>query len=73
VRLVEKVLSQLQERGAVSAGIDKHTIANMCFGSYFAAFYRGTSKRRLPEAVVAAIWPAIATERPGNARPRRAR
>ncbi len=42
-------------------GIDKHTIAIMCFGSYFAAFYRGNSKRKIPEAVVAVLWPAIAT------------
>jgi len=63
VTLVENVLSQLQERGAVSADIDKHTIATMCFGSYFAAFYRGDSKKKIPEKVVAALWPAIATKR----------
>src|SRR3954454_8998943 len=38
VRLLKSVLSQLQERGAVSQEIDKHTIATMCFGSYFGAF-----------------------------------
>jgi hypothetical protein len=63
VTLVENVLSQLQERGAVSEDIDKHTIATMCFGSYFAAFYRGNSKKKIPETVVAVLWPAIATGR----------
>jgi len=63
VTLVENVLSQLQERGAVSDDIDKHTIATMCFGSYFAAFYRGSSKKKIPETVVAVLWPAIATRR----------
>jgi AcrR family transcriptional regulator len=60
VALVENVLSQLQERGAVRDDIDKHTIATLCFGSYHAAFYRGESTNKVPEAVVAALWPAIA-------------
>src|ERR1700754_4794114 len=60
VTLVENVLSQLQERGAVHDGLDKHTIATMCFGSYFAAFYRGEHTSEIPEAVVAVLWPAIA-------------
>src|SRR3954467_13745770 len=38
VSLVENVLSQLQQCGAVRGDVDKHTIAMMCFGSYFAAF-----------------------------------
>lgn len=63
VTLVEDVLSRLQERGAVSADVDKHTIATMCFGSYFAAFYRGDDKEQIPETVVAVVWPAIATGR----------
>jgi len=63
VTLVENALSQLQERRAVSDNIDKHTIATMCFGSYFAAFYRGNSKEKIPEAVVAVLWPEIATKR----------
>jgi AcrR family transcriptional regulator len=62
VRMVERVLSELQERGAVSHDIDKHTIATMCFGSYFAAFYRGTSRKKIAEAVVATLWPAIAAQ-----------
>jgi AcrR family transcriptional regulator len=61
VTLVENVLSQLQDQGAVSKKIDKHTIATMCFGSYFGAFYRGDRRTKIPEDVVAAIWPAIAT------------
>ena len=61
VALVESVLSQLQERGAVSDDIDKHTIATMCFGSYFGAFYRGDRRETIPESVVAVMWPAIAT------------
>jgi hypothetical protein len=32
----------------------------MCFGSYFAAFYRGEDSKRLPEQVVAVLWPGIA-------------
>jgi AcrR family transcriptional regulator len=62
VRLVENVLSKLQERGAVRGDVDKHTIATMCFGSYFAAFYRGESKKEIPEAVVSVLWPAVATK-----------
>jgi AcrR family transcriptional regulator len=61
VTLVENVLSQLQLHGAVSETIDKHTIATMCFGSYFGAFYRGDPKETIPEGVVAVLWPVIAT------------
>jgi AcrR family transcriptional regulator len=61
VALVENVLSQLQERGAVRDEIDKHTIATLCFGSYHAAFYRGESMEEIPEAVVDVLWPGIAT------------
>jgi AcrR family transcriptional regulator len=60
VTLVENVLTQLQDSGAVQEGIDKHTIATMCFGSYFAAFYRGEGRDEIPEAVVSVLWPAIA-------------
>lgn len=62
VTLLERVLAQLQERGAVSADVDKHTIATMCFGSYFGAFYRGDRRETIPEAVVAVVWPTIAPE-----------
>jgi AcrR family transcriptional regulator len=60
VALVESVLTQLQEHGAVADGIDRHTIATMCFGSYFAAFYRGEATKDIPAAVVSVLWPAIA-------------
>src|ERR1700761_1697277 len=60
VALVERTLGQLQESGSVRADIDAHTIATMCFGSYFAAFYRGEDGRQLPEQVVAVLWPGIA-------------
>jgi AcrR family transcriptional regulator len=60
VALVERVLGQLRESGAVRAGIDAHTIATMCFGSYFAAFYRGEDSKQIPEQVVAVLWPGIA-------------
>lgn len=59
VALLEKVLRQLRQRGAVRTGLDTHTIATMCFGSYFAAFYRGEPKDELPEKVVAVLWPGI--------------
>jgi len=62
VTLLERVLAQLQERGAVSADVDKHTIATLCFGSYFGAFYRGDRSETIPEAVVAVVWPTIAPE-----------
>jgi AcrR family transcriptional regulator len=58
---LESVLSELQAAGAVSDGIDKHTIATMCFGSYFGAFYRGDARDEIPENVVAVLWPLIAT------------
>jgi Tetracyclin repressor-like, C-terminal domain len=61
VSLLENVLSELQERGAAREGIDKHTIATLCFGGYLAAFYRGEGRAEIPEAVVAVLWPAIAT------------
>ena len=60
VTLVENVLSQLQLHGAVSEDIDKHTIATMCFGSYFGAFYRGERREEIAENVVAVLWPMIA-------------
>jgi AcrR family transcriptional regulator len=60
VAMVEDVLSQLQERGALREEIDKHTIASLCFGSYHAAFYRGESVEEIAEAVVDVLWPGIA-------------
>lgn len=52
--------SQLRESGAVRADIDAHAIATICFGSYFAAFYRGEDSKQIPERVVAVLWPGIA-------------
>lgn len=69
VTLLERVLGELQERGAVTGELDAHTIATMCFGSYFAAFYRGERTKTLPEKVVDVLWPAIA----GTAAPKRRR
>ncbi|MEV7096674.1 TetR/AcrR family transcriptional regulator [Amycolatopsis sp. NPDC051045] len=68
VTLVENLLSQLQESGAVEAGIDRHAIATLCFGSYFAAFYRGESRDDIPEAVVSVLWPAIAAKKAARRR-----
>ena len=63
VQLVEGVLRSLQERGAVKSDIDIHAIASMCFGSYFAEYFRGNDDRSgLAEKVVAALWPAIAAD-----------
>jgi hypothetical protein len=45
----------------VAKNVDKHTIATMCFGSYFGAFYRGDLREDIPESVVAVLWPLIAS------------
>ena len=68
VSLVEDVLTRLQERGAVRDDTDKHTVATLCFGSYFAAFYRGEDRDGIPEAVVAVLWPAVARQTPTTGR-----
>ena len=63
VGMVERVLAELQERGAVRADMDPHTIATMCFGSYFAAFLRAEhDSSGLAEQVVAVLWPGIAIQ-----------
>jgi hypothetical protein len=55
------VLANLRERGEVRADIDVHTIATMCFGSYYAAFLRAEEDRgHLAERVVNVLWPGIA-------------
>jgi hypothetical protein len=54
----------LVERSAMYDDIDKHTIATMCFGRNFAAFYRGSSKKKNAEPVVAVLPPGIASKRP---------
>jgi AcrR family transcriptional regulator len=62
VKLVEGVLANLRERGEVRADVDVHTIATMCFGSYYAAFLRAEEDRgHLAEQVVNVLWPGIAT------------
>ncbi|MBC2641913.1 MULTISPECIES: TetR/AcrR family transcriptional regulator [unclassified Rhodococcus (in: high G+C Gram-positive bacteria)] len=61
VNLVEGVLTDLRSRGEVRDDIDPHTVATMCFGSYYAAFLRGDSDREdLAEKVAATLWPGIA-------------
>ncbi|MFC4949213.1 TetR/AcrR family transcriptional regulator [Pseudonocardia sp. GCM10023141] len=60
VRLIERLLDDLRARGAVRADIDTHTIATLCFGSYYAAFLRAEHDRSgLAEQVVAVLWPGI--------------
>ncbi|HWD01582.1 MAG TPA: TetR/AcrR family transcriptional regulator [Amycolatopsis sp.] len=71
VELIESVLRQLQDRGAVQDGIDTHTIATMCFGSYFGAYYRGEDRAGLPEAIVSVLWPTIAAKPATRRRTRR--
>jgi hypothetical protein len=34
----------------------------MCFGSYFAAFYRGEPTKDLADRVVEVLWPAVAAD-----------
>ncbi len=61
VDLVERVLDDLRSRGEVREDIDTHTLATICFGSYYAAFLRGDSDREdLAEKVAATLWPGIA-------------
>jgi AcrR family transcriptional regulator len=69
IALLEGMLKQLQDRRAVKADTEVRTIAMMCFGSYFAAFYAGDPKKSIPERVVNVLWPAIAESprrRPGT-------
>jgi AcrR family transcriptional regulator len=69
--LLKTVLGQLQKSRSVRPDIDVDTIADMCFGSYFAAFYRGEQSTEIPERVVAVLWPCIAAKT--ATQPRRAR
>ncbi|WP_067537011.1 TetR/AcrR family transcriptional regulator [Nocardia crassostreae] len=65
VSLVEHLLHQLVDRGAVRPGIDTRTVATMVFGAFFGAFLRGddaTTRADLPEQLTAALWPALTTE-----------
>ncbi|AEA23228.1 TetR/AcrR family transcriptional regulator [Pseudonocardia benzenivorans] len=62
VRLVEHVLGALQERGEVRPDLDRHTVATLCFGAYYAAFLRGEhGQGDLAARVTAALWPALTT------------
>ena len=64
VELVERVLSELRDRGEVRAEINPRTIATMCFGSYYAAFLRGDGEQSgLAELLAAELWPAIAVDK----------
>lgn len=61
VNLLETVLLFLQERGEVRNDIDSRTIATMCFGSYFGAYWRSdTDREALAGKVVGVLWPGIA-------------
>jgi AcrR family transcriptional regulator len=63
VGMVEQTLADLQDRGAVRPDVDRHTIATLCFGSYYAAFLRGEHDRgTLADRVAAALWPGIAVQ-----------
>jgi len=59
VKLLEGVLNSLQDRGQVRADIEVHTIASMCFASYFAAFLRNDDDADLAPRVAATLWPMI--------------
>jgi AcrR family transcriptional regulator len=65
VKLVEGLLDDLRNRGEVRADVDAHTVATMCFGSYYAAFLRGESERKdLAEKIAKTLWPALAVSPP---------
>ena len=60
MNLVEGVLGELQKRGEVRDDVDRHTVATMCFGSYYAAFLRAEpTDTGLAERVVDVLWPGI--------------
>ncbi|MCO5987988.1 TetR/AcrR family transcriptional regulator [Actinoallomurus spadix] len=58
-RLLLDTLQSLQERGDLRPGLDLDTVADMCIGSYYAAFIRGGEDEGLPTRVVDTLWPAI--------------
>jgi AcrR family transcriptional regulator len=64
-RLLLETLRALQERGDLRPGLDVDAVADMCVGSYYAAFIRGGEDDDLPARVVDTLWPAIAA-RPGG-------
>ncbi|MFL6056608.1 MAG: TetR/AcrR family transcriptional regulator [Actinoallomurus sp.] len=60
-RLLLDTLRALQERGELRPDLDVDAVADMCVGSYYAAFVRGGQDDKLPVRVVDTLWPAIAT------------
>ncbi|MCO5995505.1 TetR/AcrR family transcriptional regulator [Actinoallomurus rhizosphaericola] len=64
-RLLLDTLRTLQERGDLRTDVDLEAVADMCIGSYYAAFIRGGEDGELPTRVVDTLWPAIAAE-PGE-------
>ncbi|MCO5967747.1 TetR/AcrR family transcriptional regulator [Actinoallomurus soli] len=64
-RLLLDTFRALQERGDLRADVDLEAVADMCIGSYYAAFIRGGEDGELPTRVVATLWPAISAE-PGE-------
>lgn len=65
-RLLLDTLHALQKRGELRPDLDVDAVADMCVGSYYAAFVRGGQDDKLPARVVDTLWPAIAT-RPSDA------
>jgi AcrR family transcriptional regulator len=57
--LLLDTLRALQERGALRSDLDLDAVADMCIGSYYAAFIRGGKDDELPRRVVDTLWPAI--------------
>jgi AcrR family transcriptional regulator len=61
--LLLDTLRALQEHGELRSGLDLEAVADMCIGSYIAAFVRGAEDDDLPARLVDTLWPAI-TARP---------
>ncbi len=57
VQRLEDVLHRLRERGEVRADVDLHTVATMCFGSFFGAHLRGERDHAgLADSVAETVW-----------------
>jgi AcrR family transcriptional regulator len=73
---LEDVLHRLGERGAVRADVDVHTLATLCFGSFFGARLRGERDHAaLADAVAETVWqlvraPSAADGTPSGPAPR---
>ena len=59
VALLKPVVAHLQKRRSVRSDIDVDTIANMCFGSYFAASIVANRPRIFPSASSLCCGPAL--------------